>query len=446
MSRQAVPRLGLGQALAFLRDPARFTAGAGLRLGDIYRVPMPGYRLHVVTDPALVEKILVHEADSFVKSRIYWRELRRSMGDSMGALDGAEWSYLHRIQHPFFSPKAVRRYLPDIERNLGRLLDEVGPPKGAEASLDVIGAFSEANARVVLSVLFGLDQETPVKEVVERIDDGNNILAWRSKFPWRSITAVLNGTNRRAARHKAFFTAFVDRLRAMATSGGRETLLTALTRVEDDPEAPHLSPELLRNEVMFHLGASTETQAAAQGWALYLLWRHPQVLERLQAEVDGIDGGRAVGAEDLDSLPLARRVMQEALRLYPPVYGVVRDAVEGVDLGGLRAGRGDTFLISVYGLHRSPRLWKDPGEFIPDRFLPERAAELPRYQYIPFGAGRHVCIGQHLALPTMTLTIAKLAQRFVWSFPEGEVRPEARPSLKPSGPFRATLVPRRPVR
>jgi len=428
------------QSLSFLHDPADFTAGEGLALGDFYRVRIPGQRLWVVTDPDLVERILVRDADHFVKGRIYWSELRRTIGDSIGSMDGDRWGYLHSVERDYFTPKAVAAYAPSIQRRVEEYVDEVSRRTSADPPDSVLDGLVRLNASVVLATLFGREREPELEEITRRIADGHEIIAWRSKYPWRRVTGWLNGINRRAEDHRRYFDGYVERLGAR--DGDAADLQDALRRVRDAPDAPAYTDSLLRNEIVFHLGASTETQAAAEGWTLYLLWKHPEILERMRREIDAVVGDAEVTPQHVPLLGLTRRALQEALRLYPPVYGIVRDCRTPVDLGAHRARPGEAFLVSVYGLHRSPRIWEAPSEFRPERFGPE-AAQIGRYAYIPFGAGKHVCIGQHLATAAMMLTTAQIAQRFDWTFSDDEVRPVARPSLKPSGAFRARFTLRR---
>ena len=430
----------LRETIAFLRDPAAFMAGQGLERGDLYRVRIPGRRLYVVTDPDTVERILVSESASFSKSRVYWRELRRSVGDCMGSLDGERWEYLHRLQRPFFTPKAVQGHLAAVERlttlqlrTLAEHLDEAG-------EVSVLDVFSELNARIVLSVLFEDDDAPAAPEIARRIADGHAILAWRTKFPWRPLLGRFTAIDRRGEEHKRFFGAYADRLRRSAAPSDASTLLRALRRAANDATAPPLPEMLLRNELTFHLGASTETQAAVEGWTVYLLSRHPDVLERVRCEISRAAGEAVVSFEHLPRLHYARQVLQEALRLYPPVHAVVRDCATPVELKGHSARKGEVFLISLYGLHRSPRLWDDPSAFRPERFRPDGARAIGKYQYLPFGAGKHACIGQHLSLPCMLLAVAQFVQRFEWTFRNLDVRPVALPSLKPGGAFTITLT------
>jgi enediyne biosynthesis protein E7 len=265
-------------------------------------------------------------------------------------------------------------------------------------------------------------------------------VAWTGQYPWRRLSMRLNGVGRHLRGHLRFFGAYAERLRASSQASASGVLLDAIVRIGEDPLAPRFAPELLRNEVVFHLGAGTETQAAAESWALYLLARHPEVLQRLRHEITCVAGSRALSFTDVESLVYTKQVVQETLRLFPPAFALARDCVHPVEVGPRQARPGDTFFISVYGLHRNPRLWDEPEAFRPERFDPGVAATIPRYRYTPFGAGRHVCIGQHLAMPAMILTLGQFAQRFDWTLMEPDVRAIPRPSLKPSVPFTARLT------
>ena len=441
-----VPVCGLSDTLAFLRNPEAFTVSLGYELGDFYRVRVPGARIHVVTDPSLAEQILIRDGSSFEKSRIYWRELRRGFGDSMGSMEGERWEYLHRVERPFFTPRAVQGYLDAAAHITTLHFEQMAERIDDAGAFPVLDVFSELNARIVLSVLFGQHDEASSLDQARRIADGHAIIAWRSQFPWRPWLGWLTGINRRGEQHKRFFGEYAARVRRTAESvrarDGR-TLLHALLEAHADPAAPELPDSLLRNEMTFHLGASTETQAAAESWTLYLLWKHPAVLERVRDEIVDVAGESAIDARHVAPLSYTRQVVQEALRLYPPVHAVVRDCVKPVALNGYLARTGDTFLISAYGMHRNPRLWDDPDRFRPDRFHRNNADSIVKHSYMPFGAGKHVCIGQHMALPLMAMTLAQFAQRFDWTFSGDDVAPVARPSLKPAPPFVATLTVRR---
>jgi cytochrome P450 len=187
----------------------------------------------------------------------------------------------------------------------------------------------------------------------------------------------------------------------------------------------------VRDEVMTFLLAGHETSANALAWSLYLLATHREERTRLEREVDEV---RRPSIEDLPRLPFARMVIEEALRLYPPVWAVERHANGPDELGGYEIPAGAGVVTSPYLVHRHPAIWKDPEEFRPDRFTPEAAAERHPFAYFPFGGGPRQCIGNTFALVETQLILAAIAQRFRLELaPGASVAPEARVTLRPSG-------------
>jgi cytochrome P450 len=432
----------LRDSLAFIRDPGRFTAFEGRALGDYYRLRLPGRNLHVVTHPSVIEEILVSRGPHFDKSRLYWGELRRIIGEAMASLEGARWRYLRKLEQPYFTHRATERYLPTAGEIITDELDELQRASSKRTEIPVLEITSRLNTRIILALLFGQEAGGERLEITRRIVDGEDTIAWRSRFPWRRWTGWLNGRNMRASGHKKFFDRYARKVGASEAASRDDIMLGALQAMRTDPDAPDYPEALLRNEMIVHLGASTETQGVAEGWCLYLLWKHPETLAQLRQEVRDVAGVEPVRPEHLPQLVYAEQVIRETLRLFPTAYGVVRDCVEETEVAGERVHPGQIFFISLVGLHRSPRFWDDPDRFDPSRFRLGYRDRLDKHQYMPFGGGRQVCIGQHLALPVMILAIAQIAQRFDWRFTVREIAPVGLATLKPSGPFRAVFTPR----
>jgi cytochrome P450 len=211
-------------------------------------------------------------------------------------------------------------------------------------------------------------------------------------------------------------------------------LLSMLLAVRDEETGEGLTELELRDQVLAFIGAGHETTAVALAWTVYLLSQHPEADGRLRAEVAGVLGDRTPTTSDLPRLAYTRRVIEESLRLYPPVYALVRDAVEEDEIGGFRIPRRSMVLLSPYVTHRHPEFWPDAELFDPDRFLPGPVAGRPRFAWFPFLGGPHQCIGQEFAMMEMTLVVAMLAQSFRLQLAPGahvEVQPVL--SLRPRG-------------
>jgi cytochrome P450 len=190
----------------------------------------------------------------------------------------------------------------------------------------------------------------------------------------------------------------------------------------------------VRDEALSLFIAGHETTANALTWCWYLLSLHPEVYVHVRAEGDRVLAGRMPTIADLPKLPYTLQVFKETLRLYPPVYAFTRRAISSVQLGTYRIPKGASVVISPYTLHRRSSFFANPEHFDPERFTPEREQKLPRYAYIPFGAGSHVCLGAHFVLLEGHLILAALAQRLAFEFAgAGLIEPEPLLTLRPKG-------------
>jgi cytochrome P450 len=196
----------------------------------------------------------------------------------------------------------------------------------------------------------------------------------------------------------------------------------------------------LRDEVMTILIAGHETGAAALAWAWHLLAEHPEVEHKLHAELQKVLGGRTPTVEDLPALSYTRMIFDEVLRLYPPAWALLRQAIEEDEIGGCRIPAGSILTVSQYVTQRHPDFWDEPEKFEPERFTPERVAARPRFAYFPFGGGARQCIGSNFALMEAQLVVATLAQHFrPRLLPGHAVEPDPTFTLRPRGGVLVTL-------
>jgi cytochrome P450 len=213
-----------------------------------------------------------------------------------------------------------------------------------------------------------------------------------------------------------------------------DDLLGLLLAARDEESGTGMTDAQLRDEVLTLLFAGHDTTAAALSWAWYLLARHPEAQESLHDEAAAHLGGRTPTAEDLPHLPLATAVFEEAIRLYPPAPGLVRQAVEPDEINGYPVPRKAILMPSQWMTHRHPAYWEEPDRFRPERFLPGRAADRPKFAYFPFGGGPRVCIGNTFAQVEGALVLAALAQRFHFRpADDREVEPDMTFVLRPKG-------------
>jgi cytochrome P450 len=229
----------------------------------------------------------------------------------------------------------------------------------------------------------------------------------------------------------------IDRRRQ--SSDRPDDLLTVLIDDPDRDSGPKAERQL-RDEIVTFLLAGHETTANALTWTWHCLACHPEVAARLRADLERTLGGRPPTVEDLPQLDGARMALQEAMRLYPPVWAIDRRTVESDVVGGYRIRAGTMVIVSPYVTHRHSEFWDEPERFDPTRFAPGADADRPRFAYLPFGGGPRGCIGGSFALLEGTLMLAALLPHFELSpAPGHSVALDPSVTLRPRGPVMMTV-------
>jgi cytochrome P450 len=190
---------------------------------------------------------------------------------------------------------------------------------------------------------------------------------------------------------------------------GPMDLLSALLRAQNRGEQ---TDEQLRDEVVTMLLAGHDTTALTLTYTWFLLSRHPDARERVHDELDAVVGDGPPTMDDVREFEFLEWVIDEAMRLYPPVYTIFREPTTDVELSGYAIPEGTALMLPQWAVHRSPRFWDDPDSFDPERWRPERVRDRPRFAYFPFGGGPRHCIGKHLAKLEAQLILAVTASRY----------------------------------
>ena len=220
-----------------------------------------------------------------------------------------------------------------------------------------------------------------------------------------------------------------------------ESVLSMLLSTKSEDENSALSQKQIRNEVLALFFAGHETTAITLSWTWYLLGEHPKLEEKLHRELAEALGGREPTSDDLPRLPFTRRVLYEAIRLYPPAYVLERTTTEDLPFGEYTVPAGATIFLSPYVMHRDPRFYEDPDRFDPDRWLPDEVAKRPHFSFFPFGGGHHRSVGEPLALMEVVLLLATLAQRWRMRLAPGHpVEAASLVFLRPKHGLRMTLT------
>ena len=204
-----------------------------------------------------------------------------------------------------------------------------------------------------------------------------------------------------------------------------------------------MSDKQLRDECLTIFLAGQETTALALSWTWYLLGQNSDAAKRVYAEVDSVLQGRMPTMDDLPQLKETESMVLESMRLYPPAFIVGREALVDTEVAGYPCPRGTTILMPETVVHRDPRFFERPDDFVPERWRNDFEKRLPHCAYFPFGAGPRICIGNTFAMMEMTLALAMIAQRFQFTLDPGQnITMGVQFTLRPKPGVMTTLTPR----
>jgi cytochrome P450 len=411
--------------------------------GDLVR--WRGFQtIYCLNHPEYVRQVLTQSWPRYSKDTIDYRVVGRTLGKGLVTNDGPDWAKQRRLMQPVFANRAIDKFDAVINEMTTQLADSWVRKRGDE-TVWLDRDMSRVTFQVVSRTLFGADIDDAADEMTEILHIVNQhplrISSLLTLYPWLPVPS-----NHRFARIKARLDAIVDGLveqRRAQGEQGRGDIVDRLLAARDADSGEGMSPEQMRDELITLLLAGHETSATALVWTYHLLGQHPEIEARLVEELERELGGRAALSADLPRLPYLKQVVQESMRLYPPVWGIARRANEDAEFGGYRVPAGAYISISMYALHRHPEYWPNADRFDPERFDPKRNEQRHSYCYIPFSAGPRACIGASMAMLEIQLVLAQLLQRFrVTPVPGFKVTPQAVVTFKTRAGMPVTITPR----
>jgi cytochrome P450 len=362
-----------------------------------------------LTEPDLAHQVLVEEDDAFVKGfglSFFGRPL---LGNGLLTSEHEVHKRQRRMMSPAFAHKRIAEYATVIGQRAESTL--AGWRDGA--AIDLSAEMMKFTLEVVGKTLFDAEVGSEAAEIGRAITEAMEFVIKRVSGSLPIPPSWPTPVNRRNKRAIARLDETIYRIirERRADKVDRGDFLSMLLMAQDEDNGTGMTDKQVRDEAMTIFLAGHETTANALAWAFHLLARNPEARARLEREVDTALGGRTPTLADLAQMPYALAVFKETMRLYPPVYMVVRRAERAVTLGTYSIRKNDLVLVNIYGMHRLPEAFPDPDRFDPERFLPENEKRLPRNVFVPFSAGPRVCIGNHFALMEGQLALAAFTQR-----------------------------------
>jgi cytochrome P450 len=426
-------------AWGLMRDPLVFLEKIFRQYGDIVHVRFFNLHVYAIAHPDGIKHALQDNHRNYTKSFDY-QILARLLGNGLVTSEGELWLRQRRLMQPMFHKQKIAAFGAMMTECAGEMLDRWGAYAATGEAFDATPEMMRLTLQIVGRALLTMDLTSHADHIGRDMTIANERFAQYdlgTLLPWLPTPANLRF--RKAVRElRSLVLNIIEERRREGRDYG--DLLSMLLAVRDEETGEGMNNEQLRDEVLTLILAGHETTATALSWIWYLLSQHPDVEAKLHAELDEVLGGHAPAMSDLANLNYTGMVVDEAMRIFPPVWAVGRAAIESDEIVGYAVPKGANLALSQYHAHRHPAFWENPERFEPERFAADRAGGRPRYAYFPFGGGPRMCIGNIFALTEAQLVLASVAQRYRLRLVPGHpIEMQALVTLRPRYGVKVTL-------
>lgn len=421
------------------KDAVGFFYGCSKTYGDFFRLRLGTVPVFIVARPSLVKEVLVDRSDVFVRQHIF-NELSTLLGRGLLTSQGPRWRKHRKLVQPAFHLQSLQGFFELMVRHTEIMIAQWR----RRETRDLTDDFTKLTLRIVAESLLGYDTAKSEGQIVRIVTQILPQIFFRIGFlPFaNSLPTKRNRDFKTNCRSlDRLMDSIIDGRRASGEE--RKDLLSMLMAAVDEDDGSKLTNAELRDEIMTMFLAGHETTANGLSWTLEVLADHPEVEDKMRAEIRRVVGDGPLQLKHLRELTYIKMVFEESIRLYPPAWAIPRTAKENTVLGGYAVPKGSVMSVNPFIMHRQESVFPDPLRFDPERFSPERRKDIDRYGYIPFGAGPHGCIGQQFAQMEAQVVLALLYQRFTFRKPPGlaPVVPQATITLRPEPGIIRTIAP-----
>jgi cytochrome P450 len=435
-----IPFLGVLPGL--LRNPLKLYEDLA-RYGDVVEYRVGRTRAFMINRPEHIGEVFQRDNITFTRS-VYHERIRSLFGDGLITSEGDSWRQQRGLMQPAFQKNRMSAYVPLVREATSDLLRDWRRAARTGERVNATADLARLTQTLTVQIMFGTDlAERSMGAIRGALATINAELYKQVLFGWwqhlplpgnlryRRATGTLEHIMRNVVQDKA------------VREGESHDLLTMLMQAHTQNTGAPSADRSIRDQMITIFIAGHDTTVSVLSWTLFLIGQHSAVMERIEREVDTVLGDGEPAYEHLSRLIYTKQVIEEAMRLYPPAYGLTRKAVTNTTLGGYFIPAGSLLFISPYVMHRHPNYWDEPLRFDPDRFTKERCDKRLRYTYFPFGGGPRTCIGIHLAMLEMVLVLAMTARAYSFSLAaECPVLPRPLLLLRPKEGVVVRLSPR----
>jgi cytochrome P450 len=418
-------------------NPMRILMQMMDRYGSVLPVNMAHQRVVLISEPEYFKHVLVTKVDNYVK---YFDGLKPIFGKSMITNDGVLWQKIRMPQQPAFHPDMFAEYIPYFLKAIDSKMALWADLAKSGETVEMVEQTWTLAADMICKALFDRDMPFNPHVVFKCVKTYTDVMNHRDIRLRKQAGEVFEMSEENAAKAMQVWGSVPPAVIGADPREERErTLLKMIQAAVEDPSIPEFDAAQAVDELKQYLWAGTETTALTLAWALYETSRRPEAVERIRREGQEVYGDREPTAADYSGLAYTRAVIQETMRIYPPIWGLIRVAVGEDEIGGVKINPGDRVTLFAYAAHHNPKFWPEPETFQPERWMAGNAKKHVKYSYIPFGGGRRSCIGGAMSQVENTLALSRLLRRFRPEYVGADpVRLNATVTLTPKGglPFK----------
>lgn len=393
----------LNYGLGFVRDPFAVLHGTTEKYGPIVRFGVGKGCLHLIYHPKHVQRVLIDNNKNYEKHSPFGM-MQMIFGRGLLFNEGPSWFSQRRLMQPSFQPKQFSAMADGVSDAISTTVQNW--PDQEALKTDIEEDMVSLARRIIGQILFGEELTPELREVLDATTVSKiNFFLGNLRGTPQSIT--YNALKRRV--DEVVYKLIAERRAAKSTS---PDMLSVLMTITDKETGEGMSDVQLRDEIVTLLFSGFDTTSRTLSWTFHVLAQHPEIEAAVHAEIDGVLEGRAPRLDDLANLPYTQMVIKETMRVFPPNPVIGRRAKADDELDGYHIPAGSLLTISPYLAQRSADLWDSPQKIDPQRFSPENEKNIGKFDYYPFGGGPRQCIGKGLAMMTIPLAVATVAQRY----------------------------------
>ncbi len=425
----------LGHLLLFRKDPYKFLQMNCEEMGPIFSFHLLNRKFYVLNHPEFIKHVLVSNAKNYSRKSSY-KFLEEILGQGLLTTEGELWRKRRRLSQPAFNKESLSKLVEQIETSIINFTGKYEIENNSILNLD-----HEMN-HLTLSVLTNSIIQTELNDNFNKVKEN---LFFSLKYLTTNRFKAVKWT-----KHLPSYTKYkgkrgikilknivLEIIESRRTSEVVHTdLLAMLMASKDEETGESLKNDELLDEVMTMFVAGHDTTTVVLTWTLYLLARNPEIEDKLITEIEANESGSSLSIEGLMHYPYLKMIIQESMRLYPPVWSFGRKAINDDFINDFFVPKGTSCTMPAIFVHRNPQFWEKPNEFYPEHFTLEKIKERDKLAYFPFSSGQHRCIGEHYAIMEIQIALIHLLKKYKITLQsQKEILPSLLITLKPKNPI-----------